>query len=109
MLEGLVGNATVEKVLLYLEQLEEGYPSEIAAAFELSVAMVQRQLDRLERGGIVVSRLRGRTRLFEWNPSFRFRDELRALLRKAVKSLPEADRRRFLGQRRRPRRAGKPI
>ena len=40
MLEGLVGNATVEKVLLYLEQFEEGYPSEIARAFGLPVAMV---------------------------------------------------------------------
>ena len=109
MLEGLVGNATVEKVLLYLEQFEQGYPSEIARIFDLPVAMVQRQLDRLERGGIVVSRLRGRTRLFEWNPSFRFRDELRALLRKTVQALPAADRKRYLSQRRRPRRAGKPI
>jgi len=109
MLEGLVGNATVEKVLLYLEQFEQGYPSEIARTFDLSTTMVQRQLDRLERGGIVVSRLRGRTRLFEWNPSFRFRDELRALLRKAVRALPAADRKRYLAHRRRPRRAGKPI
>jgi DNA-binding IclR family transcriptional regulator len=109
MLEGLVGNATVEKVLLYLEQFEQGYPSEIARMFGLPVAMVQRQLDRLERGGVVVSRLHGRTRLFDWNPSFPFRAELRSLLRKAVQSLPERDRKRYLTQRRRPRRAGKPI
>ncbi len=109
MLEGLFGNATVEKVLLYLEQFEDGYPSEIARTFGVPVAMVQRQLDRLERGGIVVSRLRGRTRLFEWNPGFPFRDELRALLRKAVRALPAGDRRKFLAQRRRPRRAGKPL
>jgi DNA-binding transcriptional ArsR family regulator len=109
VLEGLVGNATVEKALLYLEQFDQGYPSEIARAFELPVAMVQRQLDRLERGGIVVSRLRGRTRLYEWNPAFPFREELRALLRKAVRALPATDRRRFLTERRRPRRAGKPI
>ncbi|MEX2208801.1 MAG: winged helix-turn-helix domain-containing protein [Myxococcota bacterium] len=109
MLEGLVGNATVEKVLLYLQQFEQGYPSEIARTFDLSTTMVQRQLERLERGGIVVSRLRGRTRLFEWNPSFRFREELRALLRKAVQALPDAERARFLSQRRRPRRAGKPL
>lgn len=109
MLEGLFGNATVEKALLYLEQFDEGYPSEIARAFRLPVAMVQRQLDRLERGGILVSRLRGRTRLYEWNPSFPFREELRALLRKVVRSLPATDRKRFLKERRRPRRAGKSL
>ena len=103
MLEGLFGNATVEKVLLYLEQFEQGFPSEILRTFGLPVAMLQQQLDRLERGGIVFSRLRGRTRLFECNPSFRFRDELRALLRKAMRALPAAGRRRLLSQRRRAR------
>jgi len=107
VLEGLVGNATVEKALLYLDQFEQGYPSEIARAFDLPVAMVQRQLDRLERGRIVVSRLRGRTRLFEWNPAFPFRDELRALLRKALRALPARERKRFLPERRRPWPTGK--
>ena len=60
MLEGLVGNATAEKVLLFLEQYEEGYALEIAKQFDgLPVSMVQRQLQRLEAGGILVSQLRG--------------------------------------------------
>ena len=109
MLEGLFGNATVEKVLLYLEQYGEGYASEIARAFDdLPVTMVQRQLDRLERGGIVASRLRGRTRVFVWSPRYAFLAELRALLRRALRALPETERRRYFSARTRPRRTGKP-
>jgi DNA-binding transcriptional ArsR family regulator len=108
MLEGLFGNATAEKVLLYLEQYEEGYAQGIANTFDgVSLSMVQRQLQRLERAGVVVSVLRGRTRLFRWNPRFVFLGELRQLLAKALRSLPAEERRRYFAQRRRPRRSGK--
>lgn len=30
--------------------------------------MVQRQLERFERAGMLVSLIKGRTRLFTWNP-----------------------------------------
>ncbi len=109
MLEGLVGNATAEKVLLFLEQYEEGYATEIARQFDRTpVNMVQLQLERLERGGILVSELRGRTRMFRWNPRFAFLAELRALLRAALESLSVEDRKRYFSARRRPRRTGKP-
>ena len=50
MLEGLFGNATAEKVLLYLEHYGEGYAKAIADTFEgVSLHMVQRQLTRFER------------------------------------------------------------
>jgi DNA-binding transcriptional ArsR family regulator len=110
MLEGLVGNPTAEKVLLFLEQYGEGYAREIATQFGgVPLSMVQRQLERLEAGGILVSQLRGRTRLFRWNPRFAFLPELRRLLRAVLGSLSEADRRRFFSARRRPRRKGKPL
>ena len=110
MLEGIFGNATAEKVLLYLEQFEEGYALGIARAFDdLPVSMVQRQLERLEAASILVSKLQGRTRVFTWNPRFAFEGELRALLRKALKLLPAAERERYFVARRRPRRAGKPL
>ena len=108
MLEGVFGNATAEKVLLYLEQFEEGYALGIARTFDnLPVSMVQRQLERLAAAGVLVSQLQGRTRLFTWNPRFAFESELRALLRKALKLLPAAERERYFVARRRPRRTGK--
>lgn len=109
MIEGLLGNATAEKVLLYLEQYGDGYGRAIADTFDgLSLNMVQRQLERFEVAGLIVSRREGRTRIYEWNPRYPFRSEVRALLRKVLASLPAAERRRYFTQRRRPRRAGKP-
>ena len=50
MLEGIFGNASAEKILLYLEQYEEGYATAIARTFDdLSLNMAQRQLERFER------------------------------------------------------------
>jgi DNA-binding transcriptional ArsR family regulator len=110
LLEGVFGNATAEKTLLYLEQYEEGYAKAIADTFEgTSLSMVQRQLERFERAGVLVSLLKGRTRLFTWNPRYPFLEEIRALLRKALRSLPESDRKLYFSQRRRPRRTGKPL
>jgi len=110
VLEGIFGNASAEKVLLYLEQYEEGYATAIARTFDdLSLNMAQRQLDRFERAGALVSTLKGRTRLYTWNPRYPFRPELRSLLAKALDLLPAAERKRYFAARRRPRRAGKPL
>ena len=93
MLEGILGNASAEKVLLYLEQYEEGYATAIARNFDgLTLHMAQRQLERFERAGALVSTLQGRTRLYKWNPRYLFRGELRALLAKGLKLLPAEDR-----------------
>ncbi len=109
MLEGIFGNASAEKVLLYLEQYGEGYATAIARSFDgLTLNMAQRQLERFERAGALTSTLLGRTRLYTWNTRYPFRTELRALLAKALDVLPAAERKRYFSQRRRPRRTGKP-
>lgn len=109
MLEAIFGNATAEKVLLYIESRGEGYAQAIADTFDdVTLRMAQLQLARFERGGVLLSQLEGRTRLFTWNPRYPFQRELRALLRKALESLPETDRKRFFLQRRRPRCARMP-
>jgi len=109
MLEGIFGNASAEKILLYLEQYGEGYATEIARSFDdLTLHMAQRQLERFERAGALVSSLRGRTRLYSWNARYPFNKELRALLSKALDALPASERKRYFSERRRPRRAGKP-
>ncbi len=109
VLEGIFGSSTAEKMLLYLEQYGEGYAREISSVFDgVSVSMVLGQLKRFERAGLLTSRLRGRTRLFTWNPRYPFLSEVRALLRKALQVLPEEERRRYFAARRRPRRSGKP-
>ena len=109
MLEGIFGNASAEKVLLYVEQYEEGYATAIARCFDgLTLHMAQRQLERFERAGVLVSSLKGRTRMYSWNRRYPFNQELRSLLAKALLQLPAEDRKRYFSERRRPRRAGKP-
>jgi DNA-binding transcriptional ArsR family regulator len=108
MLESLFGNRTAERVLLYLENYEEGYARQIASIFGASLNAVQKQLRRFEDGGVLVSRTVGRTRVFTWNPRYPFKAPLRQLLSAALEHLPQSEIRAYYRQRRRPRRSGKP-
>lgn len=109
MLESIFGNATVEKVLLYLQNYNEGYASEIASTFSISLSVVQKQLKRLEEGGVIVSQPKGRTRLFLWNPRYPFLKELQSLLERSFAFMPESDIKKYYRKRQRPRRTGKPL
>lgn len=109
MIEGIFGNRTAEKVLLYLEQFGEGYAGGIAETFDdVNPTMARNQLQRFERSGVLRSKQVGRTRLYTWNPRYAFEGELRALLRKALGYLPENERKRYFSKRTRPRRSDKP-
>jgi hypothetical protein len=107
MLESLFGNASAEKALFYLRRNRQGYAKAMAVQLDCALTPLQSQLKRLERGGLVVSRAMGRTRVYEINPSYYFRDELLAILDKGWAALPDNQRARY-DQRLRPRRAGKP-
>ena len=109
MLEGIFGGRTAERVLLYMQAYGEGHASGIAACFDIPYSAVYRQLVRFERSGALVSRVRGRTRTFQWSPRYYFRRELRALLRRALDALPESQRERYFRERTRPRWTGKPL
>jgi hypothetical protein len=109
ILEGLTGNETASKVLLYIESYGTGYPRAISEKFEISLSQVQRQLERFEREGILVSRLIGRTRVYEWNPRCFYLDELKKILSKSLDRLPESIKEKYFRERTRPRRKGKPL
>jgi DNA-binding transcriptional ArsR family regulator len=109
LLADLFGNSTREKVLLFMENYGDGHASEIARTFGVSLNLVQNQLRRLEVAGVVVSQMKGKTRLFLWNPRYPFLPELRSLLKKALTFLPRKDKEEYFLQRRRPRRTGKPL
>ena len=109
MLEGLFGTANKEKVLLYIYAREEGYPREVAKYYDIDLRTIQNQFEKLELGGVLYSRLVGRTRLYAFNPRFVFLEELKQMLGKALSFYPEEERERLLMTRRRPRRKGKPL
>ena len=109
MLESLLGNSTIEKILLFLETYGQGYPKKVSRTFGISVNGIQQQLKRLEDGGIVVSSLEGRTRLYRFNPRYPFLKELKALLRRAMEFLSEKEIERYYRNRTRPRKKGKTL
>jgi hypothetical protein len=108
MLEQLFGNRVVEKILFYLLTYENGYIRGMAGAFGIPVNGINQQLKRLENGGIISSRLMGKIRLYSFNPRYPFLPELKAILQKAMDTLPEGELEKYYRQRTRPRRKGKP-
>ena len=109
MLEFLLGNTTIEKILFFLETYEQGYPKGISKTFGISVNGIQQQLKRLENGGVVVSFLEGKTRLYRFNPRYPFLKELKTLLRRAMEFLSEKEIEQYYRKRTRPRKKGKPL
>ena len=107
--DSVVGGRTAAQVLLFLENYGEAHGNQIAATFRVPGSMVQRQLKRLESGGIIVGRTVGRTRLFTWNPRSRTAKNLRLFLRAELESMPEEVLDKYFRQRMYPRRTGKPI
>ena len=108
VLESLFGSKNRERVLIFLQAREAGYAREIARFFETDHFPIQNQLERLEGGGVIVSREVGRTVLYDFNPRYAFLIELKALLEKAISYYPDDLQERLLMNRRRPRRRGKP-
>ena len=108
VLEPIFGSKNRERVLIFLQAREEGYAREIARFFETDHFPIQDQLERLEGGGVIVSREVGRTVLYEFNPRYAFLMELKAILEKAISYYPDDFKERLLMNRRRPRRRGKP-
>jgi predicted ArsR family transcriptional regulator len=109
MLEALFGSNTRERVLLFLLTHGDAYAREMARAYGCTLNMIQKQLATLEAGGVIYSRLRGRTRLYRLNPRYPFRRELEALLQRALEFYPAAERERLFTPRLRPRRPGKRV
>ena len=109
MLEPLLGSKSSEKVLIFIEALGEGYAREISRFFKVALDPIQKQLDKLELGGILVSFDKGRTRIYSFNPRYPFLKELKAILEKVITFYPEEERERLLMNRRRPRRRGKSL
>jgi len=87
----------------------EAYGREIAATFGLAPSQVQKQLRKLEAGGILVSRAIGRTRIYGWNPRNPLVTPLQALLQAALDSLRAAETKQYYRARRRPRRGGEAL
>jgi predicted transcriptional regulator len=108
LLNPLLGSENRERILVFLQAREEGYATEIARFFMTDLSPIQDQLEKLEAGGVIVSRRVGRTVVYEFNPRYALLKELQDFLEKAITFYPEDMQEKLLRNRRRPRRRGKP-
>ena len=109
MLSPLLGSENCERVLIFILARNQGYATEIANFFGTSLYAIQKQLEKLENGGVLVSHTAGRTRIYRFNPRYPFLKELSAILQKALSFYPMELRDKLLMNRRRPRRRKKPL
>ena len=103
---GLFGNDTAYRVLMYLENYEKGYASQIAQTFGVSLNQVQNQLKKFEQLGLLLSRMEGTTRMYYFKRT-PISDALRVFLGAMLELLPETSINQYYRERRRPRRPGK--
>ena len=108
MLAAIFGNSTTEQVLYYLRVNSEGYALGISTKLSRPISVIYKQLQRLEQGNVVVSKLMGRTRIYTLNPNWPFKKYLSALLDAAIDSQERKTFMKKYTERKRPRRSGKP-
>lgn len=109
MLSSIISSENSEYILVFILKRDTGYAREIARFFDATLSAIQTQLDKLEAGGVLVSKKVGRTRVYEYNPRYPFLAELQALLEKAYSFYPEDVREGLEMNRRRPRKKDKPL
>lgn len=111
MLEYLFANKNVEKILMYLFLHGKTHAAQLSRSFDSALDPIQKTLRKLEDGGLLVSFLEGKTRVFQWNPRYPFLAEIQSLAKKAYSFLPTDLQEMYYKptQRKRPRKTGKPI
>lgn len=95
VLEALVGNKSVERILLFLLVNERVYATQVQKMVKSALTPIQKALFRLERGGILKSHYEGKTKIFTFNPHYPFLTSLVALLKDAYIQLPIHEKQAF--------------
>jgi DNA-binding transcriptional ArsR family regulator len=109
MLEKILGSDTAMKIMLHLIHYGEIYPSAVAKDYEISLSAVQKQFERFEEAGILVSKLVGKTRIYLFNKKSPTVKPFMDLIKVYYDGLSLEDKEKIFAARRRPRRPGKPV
>lgn len=109
MLDQILGSQTAQKIFLHIYHHGESYPSAVAKDFNISLGQVQRQFDRFETAGILISKLSGKTRVYQFNKKNTLTTPFIEMVKRVYESLPLEEKESLFSTRRRPRRAGKPV
>jgi DNA-binding transcriptional ArsR family regulator len=109
VLKKILGSETATKVMLHLIHYGEIYPSAVANDYKISLSAVQKQFERFEEAGILVSKLVGKTRVYFFNKKTPITKPFMELIKIYYDGLSLDDKENIFASRRRPRRPGKPI
>ena len=109
MLEPLFGSLCREQILQFILAFDSGYGTQIKKFYNIGLDPVQKQLSKLELGGVLVSQNVGKTIVYSFNPRYAFLDELKSLLLKAREFYKPELIEQLTMNRKRPRRQGKPL
>jgi hypothetical protein len=110
MLDIILGSKTAQKIFLHLFHYGESYPTAVAKDFNISLGQVQRQFDRFEEAGILISKLFGRTRVYQFNKkNGAIVKPFMEIIEKVYESIPLKEKEIIFRTRRGPRRRGKPV
>lgn len=95
MLEVLCGNKNIERILLFLFVNGKCYGTQLHRSLGVPLTPLQNALNRLEEGGLITSYYEGKTRVYQFNPSYPLLSELEQLLKKAYTLLPAPSKKEY--------------
>lgn len=95
MLEALCGNRNIQRILIFLFVNGKCYGTQLHRALHSPLTPLQKALNRLERGGIILSHYEGKTRLYQFNPAYPLLNELEQLLKKSYTLLPAQEKKEY--------------
>lgn len=95
MLFSLCGSKNVTKILLFLFVNGKCYGTQLHRTLKTPLTPIQKALNRLEKGGIIMSYCEGKTRLYQFNPAYPLLSELEQLIKKAYTLLSPHEKKQF--------------
>jgi len=95
MLEGLCGNKNVEKILIFLFVNGKCFGTQLHRSLKTALTPLQKALLRLEKEGLILSYYEGKTRIYQFNPSYPLLTELEQLLKKAYTLLSAQEKKQY--------------
>lgn len=95
MLDGLVGNKNVQKVLLFLFVNNKCYGTQLQRLLKTPLTPLQNALSRLESGNVIISYFEGKSKIYQMNPGYPLLAELEQLLKKSYTLLPPQEKKLY--------------
>ncbi len=109
MLETIFGNETVATILLNVYHYDGIHARAIARNMGKVHGGIVHQLDRLEVGGLLISKEVGRTRVYMFNPKSPYTAPVKQIIQITYDHLPSRVKEKIFSENSKPRAKGKPI